>query len=68
MPIDKDPHSMAAFAETLVELGKTFNAFKDVNDERLKALEMGDSPAMVELKVLLGRLELRLLKLEKRSA
>jgi len=67
MPKDVADNDRAAIAGILVELGKTFDAFKDVCGERLTALEQGDSPAMVELKVALSRIELRLLKLEKRD-
>ena len=57
--------SLQALTRTINKLGEAFEAFKDTNDERIKALEDGDTGKANELGHKLGKVELDLGKLGK---
>src|SRR5262245_27993299 len=49
--------SLTALTKTINKLGEAFDAFKATNDERLQALEEGDTSKAGELSVKLGKIE-----------
>jgi HK97 family phage major capsid protein len=50
--------STQELTRTINKLGEAFEAFKDTNDERIKALEKGDTAKAAELNDKLGKIEI----------
>jgi len=57
--------SMTALTKSINSLGAAFEAFKETNDERIGALEKGDTSKAAELDSKLGKIEIDLGKLGK---
>jgi HK97 family phage major capsid protein len=57
--------SLQALTRTINKLGEAFEAFKDTNDERIKALESGDEGKAADLGRKIGRIEIDLGKFTK---
>ena len=57
--------SLQALTRTINKLGEAFEAFKDTNDERIKALESGDEGKASELGRKVGKIEIDLGKFTK---
>jgi HK97 family phage major capsid protein len=57
--------SLQALTRTINKLGEAFEAFKSTNDERVKALEAGDTGKAGELAHKLGKIEAEVGKLSK---